>query len=61
MDGQAIECAALRPDCLDRLPEPALDIALAEQQTAFVADPVAGRLLRELAMPFSDGGVTRGT
>jgi hypothetical protein len=33
---------SLLPDCLNRLPEPAFDIMLAEEQTTFVAYPVSG-------------------
>jgi hypothetical protein len=46
--------------CLDGLPEPVLDFALAAEQAAFVTYPVGGRFPRELLMPFTDVGITSG-
>src|SRR5262249_11614360 len=46
-----------RSDDLDRLPEPAFDVASATHQAVPVLDPVLWRLLRELAMPFGDPGI----
>ena len=45
------------PDDLDRLPQPALDLAPVAQLAVPVVDPVLRRFLREMAMPFGDLGV----
>src|SRR5262249_39430738 len=47
------------PDDLNRLPQPALDLALVAHLAVPVVDPVLRRLLREMAMPFGDLGVAR--
>ena len=47
------------PDDLDRLPQPALDLAPVAHLAVPVVDPVLRRLLREMAMPFGDLGVAR--
>jgi hypothetical protein len=52
-------CGSSGRNDLNRLPEPEFDFALSKQQTALVRDPILGRFSRELAMPFSDLGITR--
>ena len=47
------------PDDLDRLPQPALDLAPVAHLAVSVVDPVLRWLLREMAMPFGDLGVAR--